>query len=127
MKKTGKNDMLLILALLMVALVSAAGIWIAQETNTRAGTAVVSIGGNFYKKYPLSREWEEKLLLPDGSYNHLVIKEGKADITDASCSDKICVNHRPVNKVNQSIVCLPNQVVINIENGEEADIDSQTY
>lgn len=127
MKKTGKNDTLLILVLLIAALVSGAGIWIAQEINTKEGMAVVTIDGELYKKYSLKRDLQEKILLPNGSYNDLVIKEGKADITDASCADKICVDHRPVNKVNQSIVCLPNRVMVTIENGEESDIDSQTY
>ena len=64
--------------------------------------------------------------MPDGSYNLLVIQDGKADVTEASCPDGICVNHRAISKQGQSIVCLPNKVVVEIENGEESDLDAVT-
>lgn len=122
-KKTRKNDIILIAVLAVIALASYAGIGFYQGANTKNGVAVVTIDGGEYGRYPLAVDTTEEIELPDGSYNVLEIKDGEADITDASCPDGICVNHRAVSKQGQSIVCLPNKVVVEIENGEESDID----
>ena len=36
------------------------------------------------------------------------------------------MNHRAVSRQGETIVCLPNKVVVEIENGEESDVDSVT-
>lgn len=122
-KRSRKNDMILILALLIVALIAYFGIGIYQEMNTRDGVAVITIDGVEYGRYPLAEDIVEKIELPDGAYNLLVIEDGQADVTEASCPDGICVNHREISKRGQSIVCLPNKVVVEIINGEESEID----
>lgn len=122
-KKIQKNDIRLIAILIVAALATYIGIGFFQGTNTKNGVAVVTIDGVEHGRYPLVVNTTEKIELPDGSYNVLEIKDGKADITEASCPDGICVNHRAVSKRGQSIACLPNKVLIEIENGEESDID----
>ena len=42
---------------------------------------------------------------------------------EADCNDKICVNTRPARKDGQSVVCLPNRVVVEIRSIEQDDID----
>lgn len=122
-KKIRKNDIILILVLLVLAIASYIGMRCFQNANTTAGVAVVTIDGKEYGRYPLSIDTIEKIELPNGAYNQLEIRDGKADMTDASCPDGICVNHRAISKRGQSIVCLPNKVVVEIENGEESEID----
>lgn len=125
-KKTRKNDVILIVGILVIALAALIGIRYYQGINTKEAVAVVTVGGEEYGRFPLRRDITEKIELPDGSYNILEIRERQADIIEASCPDGICVNHRPVSMQNESIVCLPNEVVVEIENGEEADVDSMT-
>ena len=48
-------------------------------------------------------------------HNILVIKDGRADMTDADCPDRICVNHRPVSQEGETIVCLPHKVVVEVK------------
>lgn len=122
-KKIRKNDIILIGGLAVIAFVFYIGIAFFQNANTKNGVAVVTIDGEEYGRYPLKEDTTERIELPDGSYNLLEIKNGKADITKASCPDGICVNHRAISKQGQSIVCLPNKVVVEIENGEESEID----
>ena len=121
-----KNDLILIGVLLVVALVAYFCISFFQGANTKNGVAVVTIDDVEYGRFPLVVDTEERIELPDGSYNLLVIQDGKADVTEASCPDGICVNHRAISKQGQSIVCLPNKVVVEIENGEESDLDAVT-
>ena len=126
MEQKKKNDIKLIAGIAVIALGLYAGTSFWQGTQTQNAEAVVSIDGAEYGTFPLDMDREEKIELSDGSYNVLVIKDGKADITEASCPDGICVNHRAVSKQNQSITCLPNKLVVEIKNGEASDLDAVT-
>lgn len=59
----------------------------------------------------------------NGSYNVLVIHNGTAAVTEASCPDGICVKHKSISLRNESIVCLPNKVIVEIRNGAAAETD----
>ena len=125
-KQTAKNDIILLVALMATAIVFWGIIHILQTVNTHNGEAVVTVDGEEYGRFPLNRDCTERIELPDGSYNMLVIADGEADMTEASCPDKICVNHRKISKNGQSIVCLPNRTVIAIENGVAEEVDAVT-
>ena len=121
-----KNDIILIVVILAAAAVLYIGFNVFQRANTKEPVAVVTAGESVYGRFPLDEDVTEKVELPDGSYNVLVIKDGRADITEASCPDGICVNHRAISRQRETIVCLPNKVVVEIENGEESGVDSMT-
>lgn len=121
-----RNDIILIGAIAVLALVVYAGMSFFQGAGTHDAEAVVTIDGEEYGRFPLDTDMIEKIEMPDGSYNVLEIKEGKADVTEASCPDGICVNHRAVSKQKQSITCLPNKLVVEIRNGEASDLDAVT-
>lgn len=125
-QKAKRNDIILIGGILVLALAAYLGISFFQGASTHDAEAVVTIDGEEYGRFPLDTDVVEKIELPDGSYNVLEIKEGKADVTEASCPDGICVDHRAVDKQNQSITCLPNKLVVEIKNGEVSDVDAIT-
>ena len=123
-----KNDVILIAALLVAALLTAGGMRIWQMNNTKdSANVVVTIDGEVYGTYPLSEDRTERIELPDGSYNILIISDGYADVTEASCPDQICVKHNHIRYSKESIVCLPNKVVVTVEGGEENEIDGSTF
>lgn len=125
MNTTKKNDKRLIIAVLVIALIGGTVFFLTQR-SAAGGVAVVTIDGEEYARYFLNEDIYEKIELPDGSYNVLEIKDGQVDITEASCPDRICVEHRKISKTNQTIVCLPNKLIVSIENGAEAEVDSMT-
>lgn len=47
--------------------------------------------------------------------NTVVIKDGSVYMSDAACKNQICVNTGKISKKGESIVCLPNKVIIEIE------------
>lgn len=122
-----KNDVILIVGILLFALASFGGISWYSAASTQQAEAVVEIDGREQGRYPLNQDATVDIRLDDGRYNLLEIKDGKADIVEASCPDKICVEHRPVSKRGESLVCLPNKVVVEIENGEEQEVDGTTH
>ena len=124
--KKRKSDIVLIAVIFVLAVAAYFGIKFYQDSSTREPVAVVTVDGDEYGRFPLDQDVKEKIELPDGAYNLLVVKDGAADITEASCPDGICVNHRTVSRQSETIVCLPNKVVVEIQNGEESDVDSMT-
>ena len=87
----------------------------------------VYVDGEKLCEYPLSQDTTEKIELGNGSYNILTISEGYADVTEASCPDQICVHHNHIRYLGETIVCLPNKLVVEIEGGESNGIDGSTY
>ena len=118
-KKT-RNDMTLGLAVIILA----AGIWLATELLKKDGSfAVVTVNGTETARYSLSEDAEIRLESENGGFNILVIKNGKADITEASCPDHVCVDQRAISKTGEAITCLPNKTVITVDGEEDAEID----
>ena len=123
-KRTKKDrrraDILLIAALLALAL----GLFLAQRLSREAGAlAVVYVNGERTAAYPLADDTTVTLRAPDGGYNVLVIENGEADVTGASCPDGICVRTRPARYEGDTIVCLPNKTEIRIEGAPAAVLD----
>lgn len=111
--------MILVVALLVLA---AAGFVLFNAFKQVGDYAVVSVDGTEVARYPLDKELETDIITVGGT-NTLVIKEGKASVSSASCPDLICVNHREISNVGETIVCLPNKVVISIEKANDDELD----
>ena len=79
---------------------------------------VVYVGEEETARYPLNGEITAKLTGREGWTNDLEIRDGKADVVSASCPDKICVRQNPISEIGETIVCLPNQVIVTIEAAE---------
>lgn len=112
MKKI-KADLILILAAVSVAV---SGIVLFQFFGEKGETVVVTDNGVAVAEYPLSKDLETVIKSENGGENVLVIKNGEAEIISASCPDKICCEHRPVKREGESIICLPNKIVVSVEN-----------
>ncbi|MCD8021030.1 MAG: NusG domain II-containing protein [Clostridiales bacterium] len=118
-----KNDILLLLIFLVIALVC--GLWFFM--GRQAGETVqITVDGEVVGTYSL---YQDRTVDIDGvgGNNTLVISDGQADMTEADCPDKICVDHRSISNVGETIVCLPHKVVVEIissgEDGTEAEYD----
>lgn len=114
-----KNDVIFILSLLLVAAVFCACFFLfAKEGNT----VVVTLNGEIYGEYSLGTDRSVDIRT-DGSLNTFVISGGKVYMEHASCPDGICTAHRPIFRDGESIVCLPNKVVITIASKNETSPD----
>ena len=118
-----RNDLIFIAAILViVAMVAAALFFLRGEGST----VQVEVDGTVIGTYPLSvdREVEIKTGENGEELNLLVIKDGKATVTTATCPDGICAAHRPISREGESIICLPHKVVVTVigGSGEEPDV-----
>lgn len=118
-----KQDMFLILFFLIIA---AAGLLWLYAGRERGDTVQVTVDGTVIGEYPLERD-DTIRIEGIGGNNTLKIRDDQADMTDADCPDKICVNHATISDVGESIVCLPHRVVVEIVSSDEetdnADFD----
>lgn len=76
--------------------------------------AVIYTDDKEYARLPLDED-TTVMVETEYGYNEVVIKDGYADCTDADCRDGICVKHKEINMKNETIVCLPHKVIIEIE------------
>lgn len=60
------------------------------------------------------------------AYNIVEIRDGAVFMAESSCANQVCVQQGAVRRVNQTIVCLPNKVVVSIS-GPKSDMDSVSY
>ena len=58
---------------------------------------------------------------PEGGYNIVYVEKGKISVSEASCPDKVCVNTGKISDSVKPIVCLPNRVMVLIENEKAAE------
>lgn len=81
------------------------------QLQEKGATAVVTVDGE--ERYRCSLFIEKEIAIDET--NTLVIKDGVADMIFADCPDQICVKHEAISKVGETIICLPNKVVVTIE------------
>lgn len=119
-KRSVKNDVILIVSILIIAII---GIIYLNFFRSAGSTVTVSVDGNIYGVYSLSQNITEDIYSGDGNVNHnrLVIEDGKAYMEKATCPDGICVAHKSIFRNGESIVCLPNRVVITVSSAKNAD------
>lgn len=114
-----RHDILFIAVLLFLCAAAALGLYVLREDGD---TVTVSIDGQLYAEYPLTEDRVVELI-SDGGFNRLVIEDGYAYVEEASCPDGICSSHSPIGHNGESIICLPNKVVIEIHRREQNQPD----
>lgn len=110
-KKTGKNDLFLILALLGIGLLLGLFLLVTKKDGKQVQ---VRVDGTVVAVYPLDQELTLTLTGYRNGTNQLEIHQGKAWIREASCPDGLCVNMGKISSVGQSVVCLPNHLVMEV-------------
>ena len=118
--RKAKNDILFISVLLILISVTALVMVLSRKTGDMV---VVTVNGQPWGEYSLNEDRTVEIRNGDG-YNLLIIEGGKAYVKQASCPDGICSSHRPIEYDGESIICLPNKVVVEIrtENKNRPDI-----
>ena len=100
----------------LILLISAFGWMVLQSLMGKDGAnAVVYHNNHLYGVYSLSQE--KVIKIREG--NILEITGGKIRMKEASCPDQICRKQGWIKSRGESIICLPNKVVITLEGTEE--------
>ena len=114
--KLRKADLILLAGVLAAGAVLAA---VLLLRTSGGGTVQVRVAGAVTAGYPLDRDASYTITGANGGTNLLIIEDGTARVEEASCPDGVCVHTGRIRRNGQSIVCLPNQVVVEIVSGTE--------
>ncbi|MPM74401.1 hypothetical protein SDC9_121389 [bioreactor metagenome] len=115
MKKqlVGRRDLILIGAIALLAL---ALFGVSRLLNAGpAEMVVVTVDSQEYARLPLKEDARLLITAQRGQTNLLVIENSTARISEASCSNQVCVNTGRISEAGEIIVCLPHKVVVSIE------------
>ena len=142
-----KADIILFIVLVAIGLAASAALTLSHGEAGSGSKVIIESGGDLYARYPLSEDRTVVVPAPkqiaadapsadtDGEasaqydyYNVVVISGGTVSVTEASCKNQVCVKHGVISRPGESIVCLPNRMVVRIENGsgEGGGYDSVT-
>ncbi len=133
-----KADIILFIVLVIIGLAASAALTLSHGEAGSGAKVIIESGGDLYARYPLA---EDRTVIvpapkqnavdapaadPDNTasaqydyYNVVVISGGTVSVTEASCKNQVCVKHGAISRPGESIVCLPNRMVVRIENSSE--------
>lgn len=110
--KKHKNDILLIVALLLLA----GSVWLAARFLRQEGAVVEVRAGEVTETFPLGEDRE--YTVEDGDHrNTIVIRNGRVCMESANCPDQICVRTGWIEYEGETIVCLPHKIVVSLNGG----------
>lgn len=110
-----KNDFILIITVILVSIVSIFMLFVSTE---KGDTAIVYLNGDFFCEKELSTDGEIDI----GGLNIAKIENGEIHMKSASCPDKLCIRQGKISDSSKKIICLPNEIVIEVK--RKSDIDS---
>lgn len=113
-----KRKKIIIAALISVILLAAVGICVFAVLSPAADKhiAEISLNGEIIRTIDLNTAPDETFTVESElGTNTVSIRGGEISVTDASCPDKICVNHGPLKSELLPIVCLPNKLIISLK------------
>ncbi len=101
-----KGDGIILSAAVAAAVISFA---LIKVFSADGNTVTVKQNNKTVYKGSLYKNTEIKL---DG--NTVSISNGNAKMINADCKNQICVKHKQISKNGESIICLPNRVIIEV-------------
>ena len=113
--KITKADIIIILALFILTVLS---FKVMSRISAQGNEAHVHIEGKLTHKIDLSVDKEYSVDVQNGNVT-IKVAGGKLYITEADCPRKICIDDSPISMKGESLICVPNKLVIGIEGGSD--------
>ena len=106
-----KADIILLIVLVLVGLASTAYVAMSRSGGD---TVIIEQRGELYGKYSL---FEDRTITIEGAKtkNVVSISGGEVTMSESTCKNQVCVRHGAISAAGESIICLPNRVVVRIE------------
>ncbi|MGN0733760.1 MAG: NusG domain II-containing protein [Emergencia sp.] len=114
-----KADIILFIVLVAASLAVTAAALSGGDEGERVR---ISVDGKTYGVYSLYEDRTVEIK-QDKSINKITIKDGHVQMSDSTCRNQVCVDTGEISRTSQSIVCLPNKVMVEIVGGE-ANLDA---
>jgi hypothetical protein len=110
-----RNDVIFIAVLLaFVVIVGSLYVFTRKDGNT----VTVTVDGKFFGEYSLNEDRIVEIRVGE-CFNLLLIEGGKARVAKASCPDGVCAMVHSISHDGESIICLPNRVIVTVTLADE--------
>ncbi len=122
-----KSTKFWVIVIAILLIISCAGAWSVYHFHGAGNVAYIYQNGKLLESINLdtvTTPYELKIESAHGGYNVISVEHGKICVSDASCPDHVCMNTGWISNSIVPIVCLPNELVIQINNGNQNDIDA---
>lgn len=120
--KKHKYDLLVIFAAIALSFAALACV---RLTRTPGAEVVIAIDGEEFMRFDLNDD--VSVTVGESEHKNVVsIKNGAVCVSDASCPDHVCVNSGWKKYDGETIVCLPNKLVVTVTGGEDSGLDAVT-
>lgn len=118
-----RGDLILISVLLVAALVFLVPRWLggddSENNHNNPLTAKITVDGELFKTVELTKEEQIIEINTDHGKNVLKVYDYGIEMIESDCPDKVCLVFGFVDNTNESIVCLPNKVLVEVEGTSE--------
>lgn len=121
-RRITKRD--IVFLLILVVILCAVSFVVSLKTGTSGNQVEIQVDGEVYGIYSLTQDQEIPIEIDGYVTNILKIENGTADMIEADCPDQLCVHQRAISKANETIVCLPHKVVVQVISDTESEFDS---
>lgn len=93
-------------------------------SKTGAGFVLIKVNGELVQELPITENIIFEIPERGGKPKNIIeIKDGKVKMIHADCPDGVCLRQGEIQFTNETIVCLPNRVVIEVKNHSENEKD----
>lgn len=124
-----KGDKILILVVILLTLASL-GFIKKQSLSNDSRFVSIQVDGKEVKKIIFDEEIVGKTFPIDSEYGYNLIEFGneKVRVIEADCPDQIDVKQGYISKIGETIVCLPNKMIVEIKGmDKDQEIDIMNY
>ncbi|MCD7945362.1 MAG: NusG domain II-containing protein [Clostridiales bacterium] len=120
-----RGDFLLIGVLIAVGLALTAFVLLSRMGGQSDDlTVVIRQDGQVVASLPLDEDTVYTVQGEDDAVNRVVIEDGVVFMEEASCPDRLCVKQGKIRYAGDSLICLPNRVVVEITGRDDLGLDA---
>ncbi len=124
-----KWDKIIIVFLLLLSVLPVGGIVLTKVDSQNKDTIIIKVDNKLEKSISLQNQEESEIYKFNFNKNigYIEVKDGKVRMLEMDrevCPDAICSYTGWIDKSYQSIVCLPNKIIVTIEGSKDEEIDA---
>jgi len=119
-----KSNKILLLCFSAAAVAAALGIVYLNTQQDPKKYACIYEDGELVHKINLNNVTKSYTIVIGG--NTVLVEKGQISMLEADCPDKLCVNQKAISKNKENIICLPNQVIVEVQSTENSEYDAVT-
>lgn len=118
-----KGDIILLVCVIAAAAVMYGAFQLFSNQSGQGEYVNIEVNGQSVAVLSLYEDTVYEVKADGKTVNVVEIKDGEAWMSDADCPDGVCKSHSPISKPSESIICLPNKVIITVEGAGEYELD----